>query len=214
MEITNEQALEYIQHHSSPEDPVLYDLYRETHLKVPYPRMLSGHIQGKLLEFISCMIRPRRILEIGTYTGYSAICLAKGLVNEGKLDTIEINDELRELSLRYFEKAGFSDKIRLHNGDAAEIIPDLTELYDLVFMDASKADYVRHFSLIFPKLNLHGFLIVDNVLWDMKVLRVKAHDKETAGVVSFNKHLLQDERMEQIILPLRDGLTVARKIRD
>jgi caffeoyl-CoA O-methyltransferase len=212
--IIDEILQDYIMRHTSAEDPVLQDLYRETNLKVLYPRMISGHYQGKFIEMISRMIQPLRILEIGTFTGYSAICLAKGLQKNGMLHTIEINDELNDLVLRYFAKAGMLDKVKLFNGDALDIIPDLKEVYDLIFIDADKRYYVEYYDLSFPKLKTGGYLIVDNVLWDGKVARITKPDKDTAGIVRFNEYVKQDKRVEMIMLPLRDGLTVIRKVCD
>lgn len=204
---------DYILKHSTPEDDVLHELYRETNLKVVYPRMVTGHLQGKILEMISCMIRPQRILEIGTYTGYSAICLAKGLRDNGMLHTIEINDELRDMALKYFDKAGLQNKIILHNGDAFKIIPALKEEFDLVFIDGNKQQYLEYYQLAFPKVAPGGFILADNVLWDGKVLQEsKQTDKETKGIIDFNNYLVRDVRIEQIIVPIRDGFTIIKKL--
>lgn len=192
---------------------MLHELYRETNLKVIYPRMVSGPLQGKLLEMISCMIRPQRILEIGTYTGYSAICLAKGLRDDGMLHTIEINDELRDLAIKYFSKAGLQNKIILHNGDALKIIPALEEEFELVFIDGNKQQYLEYYQLVFPKVVRGGFILADNVLWDSKVLQGgKPADKETRGIIAFNDYLVRDESVEQIIVPIRDGFTIIKKL--
>jgi caffeoyl-CoA O-methyltransferase len=202
----------YISGHSSPEDDILVELTRETNLYVPYPRMLSGHIQGKLLEMISCMIKPEKILEIGTYTGYSAICLARGLAANGIMQTIEINDELNDISLRYFKKAGLADRISLINGNALELIPSLEGGYDIVFIDGSKHQYPQYYDMVFPKLNPGGFIIADNVFWDYKVLKPGPYrDKETRGITAFNDEVAADERVEKVILPLRDGLMIIKK---
>lgn len=204
---------DYILNHCTPEDTVLHELYRETNLKVIYPRMVSGPLQGKLLEMISCMIRPQRILEIGTYTGYSAICLAKGLRDDGMLHTIEINDELRDLAIKYFSKAGLQNKIILHNGDALKIIPALEEEFELVFIDGNKQQYLEYYQLVFPKVVRGGFILADNVLWDSKVLQGgKPADKETRGIIAFNDYLVRDESVEQIIVPIRDGFTIIKKL--
>jgi len=202
----------YLTEHSSPEDKVLQELSRETNLNVPYPRMLSGPIQGKLLEMISSMIRPGKILEIGTYTGYSAICLARGLAGNGIMHTLEINDELNEISCRYFKKAGLENKIQLINGDALEIIPGFEGGYDLIFMDGSKHQYVRYYEAVFPKLNAGGYIIADNVLWGGKVLNPPYRDKETLGIAEFNRVIAADNRVEKVMLPLRDGLTIIKKL--
>ncbi len=207
------ELFDYILSHSTPEDDVLHELYRETNLKVVYPRMVSGPLQGKILEMISCMIRPQRILEIGTYTGYSAICLAKGLRSEGMLHTIEINDELRDMALKYFGKAELQNKIILHNGDALNIIPSLEEEFDLVFIDGNKQQYLEYYQLVFPKVVRGGFILADNVLWDGKVLQGgKKTDKETKGIIAFNDYLVRDKSVEQIIVPIRDGFSIIRKL--
>ncbi|MBN1157900.1 MAG: O-methyltransferase [Bacteroidales bacterium] len=203
----------YILDHTTSEDPVLHELYRETNLKAVYPRMVSGHPQGKLIEMLSCMIRPFKILEIGTFTGYSAICLARGLRREGMLHTIEINDELGEMALRYFSKAGLQDRIILHNGDALKIIPALEDMFDMVFIDGNKQQYVQYYQLVFPKVVPGGYILADNVLWDGKVVQEpETMDKETRGIAVFNDFVYQDERVEQVILPIRDGLTIVKKL--
>jgi len=207
----DDPLLNYLTSCSSPEDPVLAELYRETHSKVLYPRMISGHLQGLLLEFISRMIRPEAILEIGTFTGYSAICLAKGLKPGGKLHTIEINDELQPIIEKYIRKAGLQDSIILHTGDAREILPSLETAFDLVFIDADKQHYLEYYQTLFMKIRAGGYLIADNVLWGGKVVRRSA-DKETMGILAFNEFVKNDERVEELMLPVRDGLMLVRKI--
>lgn len=203
---------EYILTHISPEDKVLQELYRETHLKILRPRMLSGPLQGMILEFISKMIKPEHILEIGTYTGYSAICLAKGLQKNGTLDTIEINDELENFSRKYFQKSGLEDKIIQHTGNALEIIPKLNKKYDLVFIDAEKKEYLDYYKLIINRIESGSYILADNVFWDKKVLEpAKMHDETTKTVDEFNKFIAADKRVEQVIIPIRDGLTIIRK---
>jgi predicted O-methyltransferase YrrM len=203
---------EYILNHSDSEDPILAELNRETNLKILRPRMLSGHLQGKVLEMLSKMIHPEKILELGTYTGYSAICLVKGLKENGKLHTIEINDELEDIITKYIEKAELTDKIELHFGDARSIIPELNEKYDLVFIDADKREYLEYYNLVFDFVKPGGFIFVDNVLWNGKVIELEEPDDEyTKGIFDFNKFLKNDDRVEKIILPLRDGLTLIRK---
>lgn len=210
-----ERLADYILQHTSPEDDVLRGLFRETNLKVLYPRMVSGHLQGKLLEMLSHMIRPRLILEIGTYTGYSAICLARGMKPGGMLHTIEINDELKEMAIKYIDKAGLQDRIMLHTGDAMDVIPELGGGFDLVFIDGNKQEYLAYYHLVFPRLRPGGYILADNVLWDGKVVSSpKAHDKYTRGIIEFNDFLVGDDRVEQVILPLRDGFTVIRKLTD
>jgi predicted O-methyltransferase YrrM len=212
---TISQIMEYAVQHSSGEDEILTKLYRETNLKTLYPRMLSGHMQGKLLELISYMIRPGRILEIGTFTGYSAICLAKGLAQDGVLHTIDINDELADIALKYFKLAGLDNEIRLHTGDARMIIPVLDEQFDLVFIDGEKSQYMQYYELVLPKVKTGGFIIADNVLWNGKVLPgTKHNDKETRGIRDFNDFVATDFRVEKMLLPFRDGLFILRKLRD
>ena len=204
---------EYILNHSDKEDPVLAELNRETNLKVLRPRMLSGHLQGKILEMISKMINPEKILELGTYTGYSAICLAKGLKDNGILHTIEINDELEDLIFKYIKKAGFENKIKLHFGDAMKIVPEINEQFDLVFIDADKREYLEYYKIVFDFVKPGGFLLADNVLWSGKVIEQESPDDEyTKGILKFNEFIKNDNRVEKVILPLRDGLMLIRKI--
>jgi caffeoyl-CoA O-methyltransferase len=202
----------YIKDHTSPEDDLLKRLSRETHLKVLNPRMLSGHVQGRFLEMISKMIQPNRILEIGTYTGYSAICLAKGLAGNGILHTIEVNPELEEFAKRYFCEAGLEKQIIQHSGDALELIPQIDETFDLVFIDAAKECYLDYFHLIFDKVRKGGFILADNALWDGKVVNpTQDQDKETYGIVAFNDFIRNDNRVENVLLSLRDGIMIIRK---
>jgi predicted O-methyltransferase YrrM len=202
----------YIESHLSPEDPLLAELTRETQVKVLFPQMLSGHLQGKFLEFISRMLQPEYILEIGTFTGYSAICLAKGLKSEGKLITIEINDELAKFPEKYFKKAGLSAKIKLIIGDALKIIPSLDYQFDLVFIDAEKKDYPVYYHEVIDKLKPGGYILADNVLWYGRVINdPETYDKETQGIVTFNSMVNEDPRVENMIIPIRDGLMLIRK---
>ncbi|MBN2813246.1 MAG: O-methyltransferase [Bacteroidales bacterium] len=204
---------EYAIQHTSPEDDVLHRLYRETNLTTVYPRMLSGHLQGKLLEFISRMIKPSRILEIGTFTGYSAICLAKGLTPEGVLHTIDINDELSDTALRYFTLAGMESKIFMHCGDARQVIQGLSEMFDLIFIDGDKEQYTDYYELALAKLNIGGFLLADNVLWGGKVTaEIVRTDKEAEGIRAFNELVAKDTRVEKLFLPFRDGLYILQKL--
>ncbi len=203
---------EYITKYSDTEDPILQELSRETNLKILRPRMISGNIQGKFLELITKMLKPEKILEIGTYTGYSAICFAKGLSNTGKLHTIEINDELEDFILKYFEKANVQNKIELHIGSALDIIPKLENNFDLVFIDADKRQYIDYYKLIINKVKSGGFIIADNVLWNGKVIEIdKQDDAYTKGIIEFNSYIKNDNRVENVILPIRDGLTLIRK---
>lgn len=202
----------YIKEHTTPEDKVLEDLYRQTNLYVVNPNMVSGHIQGKLLEMFSCMIHPLRILEIGTYTGYSAICLSRGLKSGGRLHTIEINDELKEMSSRYFDLAGVSDKVIMHTGRAQDVVPSLDFSFDLVFIDGDKREYCEYYDLVFEKVRKGGFIIADNVLWGGKIEDKDAmKDPQTRGVVNFNEMIRSDNRVEKILLAVRDGLMIIRK---
>lgn len=201
----------YIKENSTPEDTVLQELSRETHMKVQMPQMLSGHLQGLFLEFVSRMVQPKRILEIGTFTGYSAICLAKGLTEDGLLYTIDINDELEPINAKYFEKAGISNKVKRISGDAKKLVADIDEVFDIVFIDADKQNYAAYFDLVINKVRKGGYIIADNVLWSGKVAEEKK-DKDTLAIDSYNKQVFNDERVINYILPLRDGLNIAQKI--
>jgi caffeoyl-CoA O-methyltransferase len=207
----NRKLDQYLLSHTSPEDPVLEDLYRQTHIRFVNPNMTSGHLQGKFLEFISFMINPEYILEIGTFTGYSAICLAKGLKPGGKLITIEINDELTVFSNEYFKRAGLGDKIIQITGNALEAIPDLDMDFDLVFIDGDKREYSDYYRLIIDKLKPGGFILADNVLWGGKVIENEPRDPQTKGVIEFNDMISRQKNIEHVMLPVRDGLTLIRK---
>jgi len=202
---------QYAQKHSSEEMRILAELSRETQVKVLRPRMLSGHLQGLFLQMISKMIQPQKILEIGTYTGYSAICLAQGLQTNGVIHTIEINDELKSMICRYIEKAKLTDKIQLHIGDALNIIPALNETWDLVFIDADKENYLNYYKLVIEKVRPGGWIIADNVLWSGKVLDENENDLETSSIRKFNQYIHHDNRVEHLLLPIRDGLMIIRK---
>jgi caffeoyl-CoA O-methyltransferase len=202
----------YILEHSSPEDPVLEDLYRQTHIKFVNPNMAAGYFQGKLLEFISSMIKPEFILEIGTYTGYSAICLAKGLKPGGRLFTIELNDELKEFSHSCFIKAGLESRIVQITGRAQDIIPLMEQMFDLVYIDGDKREYTEYYNIIIRKMRPGGFIIADNVLWGGKVLDNSASDRQTRGIVEFNEMIRRQTNIEKLILPFRDGLMFIRVI--
>ena len=201
----------YAERHTSPEPQLLAELNRETNLKVLYPRMLSGHIQGRILSMFSHMIRPRRVLEIGTYTGYSALCFAEGLAPDGKVITIDINAELSDIIQKYVQKAGLEDKIDLRIGDAREIIPAIDDELDLVFIDADKQNYINYFELVLPKLRPGGIVLADNVLWSGRVLDPNENDKETSGLRNFADHISNKENVEHILMPIRDGIMVIRK---
>jgi caffeoyl-CoA O-methyltransferase len=203
---------EYMLIHSDEEDKILTELSRETHFKEVAPRMLSGYLQGKFLEFLSKMIQPLRILEIGTFTGYSAICLAKGLRPNGSLHTIEINDERELLIRKYIQKSNNEDKIILHIGDAVDIIPEMNELFDLVFIDGEKSEYPDYYKSVIDKVLPGGFIIADNVLWNNKVIDpTEAENSSTKGIMAFNEMVSQDKRVEKMIIPIRDGLMLIRK---
>lgn len=203
----------YVEKHTTKEDAVLKSLNRETHLKTFYPNMLSGSVQGKFLEMISFMISPMRILEIGTFTAYSAVSLAKGLKDGGKIISLEVNEEMESFARKYINKAGFNNKIELIIGNALDIIPILEDEFDMVFIDADKEQYVDYYELALPKLKSGGFILADNVLWSGKVLESESKsDKETKGIKAFNKHVKNDNRVEQVMLTIRDGLMLIRKL--
>lgn len=202
----------YSEQHTAPEPVLLQDLNRETYLKVLYPRMVSGHYQGRLLAFFANMIRPLRILEVGTYTGYSTICLAEGLAENGKIFTIEKNPELEYIARKYWQKAGIEAQIALHIGDAMEIIPTLTETWDLVFLDADKENYVNYYPILLKQLRKGGIILADNVLWSGKVADTQTHsDKDTISIDRFNKMILADPSVECVLLSVRDGIMMIRK---
>jgi caffeoyl-CoA O-methyltransferase len=204
---------QYIIDHISPEDDFLRELARETHLKVLRSRMLSGHLQGQVLSMISCMIKPKYILEIGTFTGYSALCLAKGLAEGGQLHTIEIDDELEMISQKYFLKSGMSDRIFQHIGDARKIIPSINHRFDLVFIDADKREYCDYYKLVFDRIPVGGFLLADNILWNGKVADPDAaNEDQTRGILEFNNLVQNDPHVMNVILPVRDGIMMVQKI--
>lgn len=203
---------EYVINHSEREPELLQELNRETNEKVLQPRMLSGHYQGRILSLFSKLMQPVAVLEIGTYTGYSALCLAEGLAAGGKVHTIDINEELADLQKRYFDKSSYKNQIIPYLGDASEIIPQLDFDFDLVFIDADKENYLLYFELIIDKLRSGGILISDNVLWSGKVTEVlKKEDQATKTLLEYNKILAEDIRLETVMLPVRDGLTISRK---
>lgn len=210
MEFLPPQIEEYAHLHTEPEPELLQKLNRETHAKVLYPRMLSGHLQGRFLSMVSKMIRPKYILEIGTYTGYSALCLAEGLQPDGKLITLDINEELESICRRYFSQSPYHQQIELRIGDAKAIIPQLNHVFDLVFIDADKENYLFYYELLIPKLPSGAFILADNVLWSGKVLDEQYKDKETQSLREFNTHILNDKRVEKLLLPVRDGVMVIR----
>jgi len=212
MEILPEAIEDYVVKHSEDEPELLQQLSRETHQKILQPRMLSGHYQGRVLSMISKLIGPKYILEIGTYTGYSALCLAEGMQNDGELHTIDHNEELFDFQRKYFDKSDYGKQIHQHLGNALEIIPKLNMTFDLVFIDADKENYSNYFNSIIDKLNPRGLILADNVLWSGKVIeKIDDKDIDTKGVIAFNTLLKNDPRIETIILPIRDGLSISRK---
>ena len=213
MDFISKKLIEYISENSSKEPEILAKLNEETYQKVLQPRMLSGHIQGRFLSMISKIKSPSCILEIGTYTGYGTLCLAEGLSNGGKIFTIDRNEELLKIQNKYFEMSGKRDKIIQLTGNAKDILENLDETYDIVFIDADKENYIEYFNIVSERLNNNGIIISDNVLWSGKVLNSPSkNDDETNILIEFNKTLNEDERFETIILPLRDGLSISRLI--
>lgn len=212
MEFIDQKLDDYVCAHTENEPEVLNALNRKTHLTVLRSRMLSGHFQGRLLSMLSHMIQPERILEIGTYTGYSAICLAEGLTENGKLTTIDINEELEDITREFIQKANLDNKIEYIIGDAMQIVPQLDEQFDLVFIDADKKNYCNYYHLVFDKVKPGGYILADNVLWSGKVVEdYEALDSETKIIMDYNKMVHEDPRVQEILLPIRDGLMLARK---
>jgi len=214
MEFIDTKLAAYAENHTTPESELIAKLNRDTYANVLAPRMLSGHLQGRLLSLFSKMIRPKAILEIGTYTGYAALCLAEGLDKEGVLHTIDINEELETRITRFFKESDYKDNITLHIGNALDIIPNLKEEFQLVFIDADKDNYINYYKLLIDRLPNGAIIMADNVLWSGKVIDNKqlAEDKDTQTLDEFNKMVQQDPRVENILLPVRDGIMVARKL--
>lgn len=212
MELSSEIE-KYILDHSEAEDDLLQTLWRETHVQIYHPRQVSGHLQGKVLQMLCYMIKPENILEIGTFTGYSAICMAQALYKGGMVHTIEINDEIADFTLSFIEKSGLKDKISLHIGDALKIIPTLEMHFDLVVIDGEKNQYIDYFNLVIDKVKKGGFIIADNVLWSGKVVSesVRNNDHFTKGILAFNEYVHRDDRVQNVIFPICDGLMVLRK---
>ena len=212
MEIVNVDIEKYCELHSEAESLLLQKVNRETHLEVLMPRMLSGHLQGRFLAMLSKMIQPNCILEIGTFTGYAALCLAEGLKPNGKLITIDINEELAMRVNQYFAQSDKASQLHYMNGDAQKIIPDLNEKFDLVFIDADKKNYATYYEMVFDKVNPGGYIIADNVLWSGKVIDAGAkNDADTLNMLAYNKMMADDTRVEPLLVPLRDGLMICRK---
>jgi predicted O-methyltransferase YrrM len=214
MEFIDPLLDKYVCEHTANESDLLKKINRETHLEVLQPRMLSGHFQGRVLSMFSKMIRPERILEIGTYTGYSALCLAEGLTPNGKLVTIDINEELASRVRGYFAESPYSHQIEYLIGDAMELIPSLNEKWDIVFIDADKHNYINYYHLVFPMVKVGGYIIADNVLWSGKVIDSSQQDKDTQLLREYNQLNHEDNRVEEVLFPIRDGLMIARKINE
>ena len=212
MHFISDELDDYVVQHSADEPELLQALTRETYQKILQPRMLSGHYQGRVLSMLSKLIRPKTILELGTFTGYSALCLAEGLQNDGVLHTIDINEELVDFQRKYFDRSKYGTQIHQHLGPALEIIPTLDTTFDLVFMDADKLNYINYFHQIIDKLNPGGVILSDNVLWSGKVIEaIDKNDASTKIVLEYNRLLKEDHRLETVLLPIRDGLTVSVK---
>lgn len=212
MELINQAAQQYAEKHSTAESDLIKEIAAYTQGHHPKAHMLSGHLQGKLLEMISCMIRPRRILEVGTFTGYSALCLATGLADDGILHTIEVRKEDAATAQGFFNRSFNKEKLKLHIGEAGEIIDELEETWDLVFIDADKTGYLDYFNRIFPKLRQNGFILADNVLFHGQVLEDKISGKNAVAIHEFNKMIAQRSDVEKVLLPIRDGIYVIRKL--
>lgn len=211
-EFINKDILNYVELNSQQEPTLLKELNKETNLKILNPRMLCSSYQGRVLSIISKIIKPKNVLEIGTYTGYSALCIAEGLEKNGIIHTIDINEELKEIQNKYFKKSGFGNQIQQHIGNAIEIIPKINECFDFVYLDADKENYNEYFDLIIDKIVSGGVLICDNVLWSGKVLNTNHKDLITEKLIEFNQLVKKDKRLDSIILPIRDGLSICRKI--
>jgi caffeoyl-CoA O-methyltransferase len=212
MEFLEPRLASYIEDHTDAEPELLQALDRETHLKVLMPRMISGHFQGRVLSMLSKMIRPEHILEIGTYTGYSALCLAEGLRENGTLITLDINEELEEMVRSYFDRSAYKGQIDYRLGNALDLIPQIDEQFDIVFIDADKENYARYYDLVFDKIRPGGYMIADNVLWSGKVAAENIKiDKDTRAILDFNRKVQEDDRVENVLFPIRDGLLIARK---
>lgn len=204
------QLEEYIEAHTTAPDAVLQELYRHTYLHEMNPRMMSGPVQGKFLQFLCRMLKPQRVLEIGTYTGYAAICIARGLPEGGRLVTVEANREYEDTLRHYFAKAQVAEKIELILGDAKTVIPTLNETFDLVFIDADKVSYPTYYYIVMEKVRPGGFILADNVLWDGKVLNAQTKERDTQALIAFNDIVQNDPRVENVLLPIRDGLMMVR----
>lgn len=203
---------EYLEQHTSPMDEVLHELYRETHLHAMNPRMASGPVQGRFLQFLCQLMQPKKVLEIGTFTGFATICMSRGMAPDGMLTTIEANEEYEGMIRKYLDRAGVVDRVKLIIGDAKEVIPTLDGGFDLVFIDADKISYPTYYELVIDKVNPGGVILADNVLWEGKVLNVDTKERDTKAIQAFNDKVQNDPRVENVLLPLRDGLMIIRKI--
>ena len=213
MEFISNTLYDYVVAHSQEEPPLLADLSRQTHLKVLQPRMLSGPLQGRILSILAKLLQPKKILEVGTFTGYATLCLAEGLDSDGQIDTLDKNEELVDFQRSFFDRSPWGKQIHQYCGDAIEIIPTLEGEYDLVFLDADKKNYLNYLELLLPKIKKGGLLLSDNVLWSGKVLEeTQKNDRDTAVLKEFNQKLAQHLQLETVLLPFRDGLTLSRKI--
>ncbi|MBF6640594.1 O-methyltransferase [Flavobacterium sp. J49] len=211
MHFLSDELDHYVTQHSQDEPELLAQLNKETHQKILQPRMLSGHFQGRVLSMLSKIIHPKHVLEIGTYTGYATLCMAEGLAENGTIDTIDVNEELVDFQRKYFDRSEWGKQIVQHLGSAIDVIPTLDKKYDLVFIDADKDNYINYFHLVIPIMNKGGIILSDNVLWSGKVLEeVKPNDKTTKLIMAYNELLKNDSRVETVLLPIRDGLTVSR----
>ena len=213
MDFIPEEINQFSEEHTTEESALIYDLNRQTHIQIMIPRMLSGHLQGKILSLFSHMIKPKNVLEIGTYTGYSALCMAEGMQKEGVLVTIDKNEEIAEFTQSYFDKSDFANQIDYQLGNAIELIPELDLEFDLIFIDADKSNYSNYFDLVIDKTAKGGFIIADNVLWSGKVVEpVKPNDKDTKAMIDYCAKIHNDPRVENVLMPVRDGLLIARKL--
>ena len=209
----SERIDEYILAHIDKESDYMHRLWRATQLHLLYGRMASGHLQGRLLKMLVGMVRPKLVLEIGTYSGYSGLCIAEGLPEGGHLHTVEINDEQEDFTLPWFENSPYKDKITMHIGDALEVVPKLGLMFDMAFIDGDKRKYVEYYEMVMAHLNEGGYILADNTLWDGHVVEEETKDAQTEGIRAFNDWVARDDRVEKVILPLRDGLSIIRKLK-
>ncbi len=213
MEFLDPKIEQYVSDHTEKESDILYQLYRETWQKVINPRMLAGNIQGRIISMLSHMIQPKSILEVGTYTGYSAICWAEGLAENGKVHSIDINEELEPLVTRFFEKAGVNHLVKRYYGNAMDLIPTMKQEWDIVFLDADKSNYLNYYNMVIDQVRPGGYIIADNVLWSGKVIEdPTTFDEDTKALDAYNKYTQEDERVQTVLFPVRDGIMISRKL--